>query len=167
MKYIEEKAVKLLADLGMTELPIDPKICADRLGVNVEASVLDDDISGLFVADNNEYFIIYNDNESNVRQRFTIAHELGHYLLHKDSKLFVDRKQRALYRNAVSATGEVLREREANSFAAALLMPEKLIEEEVWNLTEEDDIVYTLADKFGVSKLAMSFRLSNLGYELG
>ena len=166
MNYIEEKAEKLLIDLELTNFPIDPKLCANKLGVNVDASRLDDDISGVFVAEGVDYFIIYNKDQSNVRQRFTIAHELAHFILHKDSKLFIDRKQKLIYRDSTSSTGEVLREREANAFAAALLMPRTLIDNEVSNLLDEEEIVSILAEKFGVSKLAMSFRLSNLGYEI-
>lgn len=165
MNYIEEKAEKLLSELKMTKVPINPEVCAHKLNVKVDASLLDDDISGIFVAEGDEYYIIYNQFESLVRQRFTIAHELGHYILHKSSKLFVDRKQKSLYRNSTSTTGENLKEREANAFAAALLMPKGCIEHEIAKLSDEVDVVDVLAEKFKVSKIAMSFRLSNLGYE--
>lgn len=166
MKYIEEKAEALLTQLKINKLPINPKICAEKLDLTVEAAILEDDISGIFLSENSEHYIIYNKNEGTLRQRFTIAHELGHFILHKDSGVFVDRKSTALYRNSSSATGEVLKEREANAFAAALLMPKEMLEKELSSLSESEDIVETLADKFKVSKPAMSFRLSNLGYEL-
>ncbi|MFN0292828.1 ImmA/IrrE family metallo-endopeptidase [Pedobacter helvus] len=166
MKYIEEKAEDLLTQLKVNKLPINPKVCAEKLNLTVEAAMLEDDISGIFLAENSEYYIIYNKNEGTLRQRFTIAHELGHFILHKDLGVFVDRKSTALYRNSSSATGEVLKEREANAFAAALLMPRILIEKELDAISESEDIIEILADKFKVSKPAMSFRLSNLGYEL-
>lgn len=165
MKYIEEKAEKLLSDLKINSLPINPELCARQLKVIVEDSALDDDISGIFLAEEDNYYIIYNRFESAQRQRFTIAHELGHYILHKNSGVFVDRKQKTLFRNAASTTGEVLKEREANAFAAALLMPKFLVEREIRQITDFDNIVESLAEKFEVSKSAMSFRLSNLGYE--
>ncbi|MHA4895776.1 ImmA/IrrE family metallo-endopeptidase [Pedobacter sp. PWIIR3] len=165
MNYIEEKAERLLLDLQMFTLPIEPEQCAKRLNVNVHSSQLDDDISGIFVAEDDVYYIIYNEFENIQRRRFTIAHELGHFLLHKNSKLFVDRKQNALYRNSNSSTGESIKEREANAFAAALLMPKSYIEDELAKLSIDDDIIEKLANNFNVSKMAMSFRLSNLGYE--
>lgn len=164
MKYIEEKAEKLLSQLKIETWPIDPKFCANQLNVKVHSDVLDDDISGIFIAEDDEYLIIYNSFENLQRQRFTIAHELGHFILHKSSKLFVDRKQKALFRDSASTTGESIKEREANAFAAALLMPKRLIEKEIVTLSDQDDIVDKLAEKFNVSKMSMSFRLSNLGY---
>ncbi len=60
MKYIEEKAEKLLTQLNITELPIDPKQCAKHLNVKVDGSMLEDDISGIFIAEDDEFYIIYN-----------------------------------------------------------------------------------------------------------
>lgn len=70
-----------------------------------------------------------------------------------------------MYRNTQSSTGELLKEREANSFAAALLMPRNLILMAIDNLTddEQDDFVQSLARKFKVSESAMGVRLSNMG----
>ena len=78
--------------------------------------------------------------------RFTIAHELAHYILHtKETKLFVDKQ--VLYRDGKSSTGEILQEREANAFAASLIMPGKLITEEVEKLKHENK------DKFSHNNL--------------
>jgi len=73
-----------------------------------------------------------------------------------------------MYRNNASATGEIHKEREANAFAAALLMPKDLVA----NVIEKfkfngDEMVKHLASEFNVSDQAMSFRLSNLGYYIG
>lgn len=74
-----------------------------------------------------------------------------------------------MYRNNASSTGEVLIEREANAFAAAILMPKELIAQEINKLLDGDalEIITKLSKKFGVSEQAMSFRLSNLGYYIG
>lgn len=114
----------------------------------------------------------YSANDPKVRKRFTIAHELGHYILHGDSsskeEVFVDKDFIIKYRNNVNSYNkvEIKQENEANAFAAALLMPKFLIEEEFRNndfsnLSEPDLIKY-LAKKFEVSVLAMTYRLSNL-----
>ena len=90
---------------------------------------LGQDISGLLAIENNQGTIGYNQNESRVRRRFTIAHELGHYELHKNqSALFVD-KQFKIYRSQNSSTvnNNQELEKEANAFAAAVLMPEEFI----------------------------------------
>ncbi len=106
-----------------------------------------------------------------MRQRFTIAHECGHFLLHQTeneaSGLFVDRRYAAFYwRDGRSSEGEDIAEVEANQFAASLLMPTKLVLEEIqkqdFDLTDEEAL-NALASKFEVSIQAMSFRLANLG----
>lgn len=97
------------------------------------------------------YAIYTNANHRRTRRRFTIAHELGHYVLHPD--LIGDGiTDDALYR---SRLGDPI-ERQANRFAANLLMP--------WDLIIEStrsglDTVEKLAEKFEVSKSAMSVRL--------
>lgn len=118
-----------------------------------------------------EPLIGYNQTESEVRQRFTIAHELGHLFLHNNGVLdgvYVDRSAEYTieFRNEVSSSGEVRKEREANAFAAALLMPKSLLLEEIeqhhLNLADDDSLI-VLAKKFNVSVSAMAYRLLNLG----
>ncbi|WP_460881211.1 ImmA/IrrE family metallo-endopeptidase [Pontibacter rugosus] len=90
----------------------------------------------------------YNPVESVVRQRFTIAHELGHFVLHqKYSELFID-KEKPLFRNQESSTGEHKREKEANAFAAAILMPQFLI------FQEATKIGIKFIDEAAIKKLA-------------
>jgi len=165
--YIEEKSVNILKEFNLLKSPINVNKLAKKLGVGVEASNFNDEVSGLFVIKDDKPYIAYNLNQSKKRRRFTIAHELGHFILHSKSKsLFIDKNKSIMYRNSESSTGEFLKEREANAFAAALLMPIPLILQEVKDLNG-DDIIEKLASKFNVSTQAMSFRLSNLGYDFG
>ncbi|HEY4248477.1 MAG TPA: ImmA/IrrE family metallo-endopeptidase [Lacunisphaera sp.] len=110
-----------------------------------------------------------NANHSEARQRFTIAHELGHFFLHAGDPVFVDQSF-VMMRDTASSEGEKVEEREANLFAAELLMPAKLIVKEVEDMDDidivDDGKIGRLADKFGVSVQAMSFRLANLGVSL-
>src|SRR5262245_12340133 len=131
--FIEQRTEKLLIDSNCYSTPIDIKDCAKHLGIKLEALELDDDVAGFLVLkDNGDVNIGYNKNHSPHRIRFTIAHELAHYILHaKDTKLFVDKEEKVLYRDSNSSTGEYFMEREANAFAAALLMPQKLLIKEV------------------------------------
>lgn len=166
-EYIERKTEELLTQYGLLSLPINAKKLAEKLGVKVEAENFDDDVSGLFVMKDGVPYVIYNSNQGAKRRRFTIAHELGHFILHSKYKpLFVDKQGVVMYRNSESSTGELIKEREANAFAAALLMPKKLVEAE-FSEAEDFEIVVGLAKKFNVSTQAMSFRLSNLGYDFG
>lgn len=152
-------------------LPIRVEDIAKSLGIKVLAYGFEDDISGVLVIDKESATIGYNQTESRVRRRFTIAHELGHFILHKDeSDMFMDKQYKALFRSPGFTYPEKTQklEQEANKFAACLLMPEKLLRNEIekmeFDLHSEDDIKQ-LAKIFDVSATSMSFRLSNLGYK--
>ena len=110
---------------------------AKNLDLTVTAYDLGDGVSGALVIENNKGSIGYNPSHPKVRQRFTIAHELGHYSLHntsKGDKLFVDKDFIVKYRNAASYTSaELKQEQEANAFGAALLMPKDFVLKELNN----------------------------------
>src|SRR5574343_470703 len=86
-----------------------------------------------------------------------------------DKELFVDQKKfKVMFRDEMSSTGEIKQEREANAFAAALLMPKSLLIREIQKLPfdladEDENVVVKLAQKFEVSTQAMAFRMANLG----
>nr|DAS72131.1 MAG TPA: IrrE protein [Caudoviricetes sp.] len=125
---------------------------AMALGYKVLATNFEKNISGMVVNNADGKYIYVNKNDTPERQRFTIAHEIGHILLHHVQKeeYFVD------YRNNVKYDD---REFEADNFAAALLMPrEKSIN--VWYETEDVD---DFAKAMKVSRAAASIRLINLG----
>ena len=100
------------------------------------------------------------------RQRFTIAHEIGHFVLHRGGT-YIDKGTYARFRDLESGSGTKREEREANQFAAELLMPRHLVETllQSQHLDPGDDgSLNRLAEEFEVSALAMSFRLANLGF---
>jgi len=87
-------------------------------------------------------------------------------LLHKGAK-YIDKGMTTLqFRNAESSTGTQTEEREANQFAAALLMPEEWVRREFQKHSfdlGDDEALNALCSLFGVSSQAMSFRLVNVG----
>jgi Zn-dependent peptidase ImmA (M78 family) len=98
------------------------------------------------------------------RKRFTLAHELGHVILHRDvletSGVHVDKG--ILRRDNLASEGTDDREIEANNFAAELLMPEPLLKAalEGRNLDlEDDEAVQALAKRFNVSATALQYRI--------
>ena len=164
-KKIEAQTAQILSELNIsTPKKIDVFKIAEHLGVDVKSATLDSSISGLFVIKEQKPYIRYNEKEAPQRQKFTIAHELGHFVLHKDTPLFINKNEKILYRNSESTTGELLKEKEANSFAASLLMPQLFIEEEIKKLPGGVDPIFYLSDIFKVSTQAMNYRLNNLGY---
>lgn len=161
-------ASDLLSRFWNGVLPVDPKAIAEAVGVKVVPLMSADVMKGLSGAlhfhtpegsSTPELYCRYNNlTESNERQRFTIAHELGHYAsghLTAGQVLFRDTTE--------TFTGRVFdpQEVEANRFAAELLMPEKYVQ----NAIQRDGIktVQDLAKEFGVSASAMRWRLVNLG----
>jgi len=145
--------------------PLDVQQLAQKLGIKVTKSDLGADCSGLLVKRGNSAVLAVNWEHHPNRQRFTIAHEIGHFLLHK-SGTYVDRSTSAFFRNSESGSGTVKEEREANHFAAALLMPATWITRAISgaSLNVDDEMaILDLAEHFEVSPQAMSFRLANLG----
>jgi Zn-dependent peptidase ImmA (M78 family) len=168
LNLIEQQAEKALRDSGAWHVPVPIDRVAHYLNLKTEESVLGDDISGLLVVEKKRGAIGYNSGHAPVRQRFTIAHEIGHYVVHvknsPESRLFVDRY--VAFRDDESSAGSDQEEVEANAFGAALLMPARLVREEIkkhnLDLDDEEDLT-ALAKRFSVSTSAMSYRLVNLG----
>lgn len=99
------------------------------------------------------------------RQRFTIAHEIGHLLLHRDEKLHIDERSPIGLRTDTSSMATDEREIEANQFAAELLMPFGFLEKDLSDLPEDieaEEAVERLARKYQVSVQAMTVRLTAL-----
>lgn len=166
-KKIENKVAEVFKRCNvLSASDIDLEKIAKVYGVTLKSSDLDDSISGFFVIKDDAPHIAYNQWQSNVRNRFTIAHEFGHFLLHK-MELSLSQTQLPIYRDGMSSTGEIKMEREANLFAATLLMPEEFINAEMAkSFTDKNDRLDYLASKFGVSGQAMSYRLAYLGYDM-
>ncbi|MFN7390175.1 MAG: ImmA/IrrE family metallo-endopeptidase [Brevundimonas sp.] len=130
---------------------------ARELGLQLKASTLPAGVSGEIRPDGAGGFVIkVNRHDSSRRQRFTIAHEIAHYLLHRD-QIGMGISDDALYRSSLSDA----REAEANRLAADLLMPANAVQVEVDNARQlqVEDIVAFVADKFEVSEAAMKIRL--------
>lgn len=169
----ENEAYHLLSEAGVHSAPVDLELLADKLGVQIWYEDLEDDVSGFLTVDRNKAVAVINSNHHANRQRFTIAHELGHFCLHakqSGESLFIDKGYSVHHRDNRSSLGTVRSEREANLFASVLLMPEYLIMEEIdkegYDFFDESD-TYSLARKFGVSEQALGFRLARLNYEVG
>ena len=167
MRRVEQTAENFLQELNVSTPPVDVEKISETLGVTLKPMDVKERVSGVLVLKNDKATVGYNRMDAPVRQRFTIAHELGHYALHRDAvQLFVDEEYAVAYRDSRSSSGDIRREREANAFAAAILMPKYLVEKEVEKLDFDlgsDDALATLADRFDVSTQAMAYRLANLG----
>lgn len=139
-------------------LPVRLGDIARAFNVSVKASTLPAGISGEIRPSGQSYEIKVNRHDSRGRQRFTVAHELAHYFLHRD-QIGNGVSDDALYRSTLSDA----REAEANRLAAEVLMPkEKVLEAAREYVGLHEDRAAKLADIFEVSEIAMEIRLSQL-----
>lgn len=145
--------------------PVDVETLAMALGAPVEEAEMDDDISGVLEKRGGRYRILVNAGHAPTRKRFTIAHELGHFLLHRhliDDRISDTRAYRTsqsdAYRGAAIGSKQ---ETEANRFAANLLMPTSLINRLMADKRPNDPL--TLARELGVSRAALKIKLESMG----
>jgi Zn-dependent peptidase ImmA (M78 family) len=164
-----ERAEEVLARLDIKSPPAPVERIAKALGAQVRFAPFDDELSGMVHIKDGLPIIGVNALHHPNRQRFTIAHELGHLELHRDmitAAVHVDKAFPALMRDSNSATGMEKIEIEANQFAAALLMPRGMIKEVLAGRQfdiEDEGPLEELAKKFKVSKQALQYRIRNLG----
>jgi Zn-dependent peptidase ImmA (M78 family) len=161
------RARELLVRLSIKSPPTPVEKIAKELGAQVRFAPFDDELSGMVHIKDGVPIIGVNSLHHPNRQRFTIAHELGHLEFDREmitSSIHVDKGFPGLMRDSKSATGTELIEIRANQFAAELLMPSTLI-----NLAlagkqfdiEDDGPIEELAKKFRVSKQALEYRIRN------
>lgn len=141
--------------------PIRLTDLAKAFGVPIKAATLAPGISGEIRPSESGGFVIkVNRHDPKRRQRFSVAHELSHFLLHRD-QIGDGITDDVLYRSSLSDW----REAEANRLAADILMPDALVRQQIEAAHEKGvgDIVLYLADEFAVSEAAMRIKLENLG----
>jgi Zn-dependent peptidase ImmA (M78 family) len=163
---IERKAADLLERHRQQTPPVDVlKLCTD-MKIDLVQEDLDDEVSGVLIMQRRP-IIAVNRHHARSRQRFTIAHEIGHFVLHSTNKdqVFIDRAA-IQFRNHMSSSGLDPNEVAANNFAAALLMPKGMLEEDLRSVDEAlaEVHVIRLAKKYGVSEQAMNIRLARLDF---
>jgi Zn-dependent peptidase ImmA (M78 family) len=137
--------------------PVDVMAIAEVLGLHIYESNLGQGVSGALVRDpsyhtRSEFIIFVNSDEAYVRQRFTAAHEIGHFVLHRD-KIGQRVEDNYLLRSDGLSNAT---ESQANKFAADLLMPYPLIDSLV---REGVTGIDALAIRLQVSQIALAIRL--------
>jgi Zn-dependent peptidase ImmA (M78 family) len=142
--------------------PVDVAGAIRALGILYREEPMRPDQSGYFQRQGNYYIIGVNATESPQRKRFTAAHELGHYVLHRDLIQHGQHLDRLFTGNMpTQRQGQIspYHEVQANRFAADIVMPAALVSSYYQRIP---DIGY-VAGVFGVSPSAMQIRLKNLG----
>jgi Zn-dependent peptidase ImmA (M78 family) len=165
-----EGARKIIREHGISQAPINIESIVRTHEIEILRHRFEGPESGFALRNNNRWYIGVNTQTSRRRQRFTMAHELGHLLLHEGKNIIVDQAVlRIDLRNNLSSMGTDIEEIEANTFAAALLMPERIVFPYVTSLIQangditREDLIAELARTFDVSAEAMGYRLINIG----
>jgi Zn-dependent peptidase ImmA (M78 family) len=157
---LEARALRTELGLNATER-VDPLDLAARLGIQTVCLPLgkSDEVEGAFQRRSGRGFILLNASKGGRRVRFTCAHELGHARLEDPTEdwSFVDTNEEL---DLVKAPGAD--EREANVFAAELLMPSDGVIEAVGGVEDGEDAVGAVVRAYAVSPKSAAIRLSEL-----
>jgi Zn-dependent peptidase ImmA (M78 family) len=164
-----DTAEKVALTFGVKSAPVPVDRIAKSLGAILRFSPLDEELSGMIHIKDNVPIIGVNSLHHPHRQRFTIAHEIGHLTLHRHlitTSVHVDKGFPVLMRGVTSALGTDPVEIAANAFASQLLIPQFLLDQvkvrEPVDI-DDDSPMEELAKKFRVSRKMVEFRLAALG----
>ena len=163
IKKLEKQAEKLVQQAGIKTIPVPVEAVAKHLDIKIDEADLGDDCSGILIREGDSAVIGVHADHHEHRKRFTIAHEIAHYTLHK-REAYIDQFHIDLRsNNPGSATKQ--EEDEANRFAGALLMPADQVRKAFAAQRVDpsrDDEIPEMAKRFKVSVQAMTKRLMHL-----
>lgn len=157
-RRVDSEAMRLLRAYDVQEPPVDPVEIARGEGVDVVFAGFDarhDHISGFY--DFQDQTIYVNRDEYPLRQTFTVAHELGHSILHEDWARSENYRVLPRDTSLLAQQANDPREKEANAFAACLLTPRFLMDQYWGDLSPSE-----LSRLFAVSVPMIKNRLSFL-----
>jgi Zn-dependent peptidase ImmA (M78 family) len=161
---IRKQVAHILAEMEINAPQVPVEDVARHLGADVRFSPFEGELAGMLVRSTDRAVIGVNSRHHVNRQRFTIAHECGHLLLHAGD-VHVDHDFRINRRDEISGLAVNAEEIEANRFAAELLMPYVMIRDDLMDHeidAEDEEDIRKLARRYGVSLQAMSYRVANL-----
>lgn len=173
-REIESRAFDIIRECGFfSDKSVDLTVVANLLGATVTERTLDADVSGVLIVKGDAKHVLINQEHNARRKRFTISHEFGHLVLHdmSNDRMIVDTDVRVYQRvgqaespayNQAGSSTTPREEKEANLFAAALLMPAPWLQAAARELHDDDSFVEVLAKKFDVSEQACFIRLQQL-----
>lgn len=152
---LEDLTSRILINNDMYNIPVDPIKIAKTYDIEVYQGELDNKIAGAirYYKENNKFEILVNKKDSMVKKRFTIAEELGYYILYEE-KL----KKEEIHVNLIDKIINK-EEKEVEYFAGALLVNKTLLEK-IYN---SNSTILELAQLFKVSISSMTLRLNILG----
>ena len=149
-------AKRMRREWGLNDDPMPSNfesLVEDLSGLSIALEPLGEQVAGLYACVNDTAIALIDSSVPFGRQRFTVAHELCHFLLRDNDKLIIDER----------LSGKSKAERRANAFAAHFLMPEKSLRRYLRGREPDEEVAIELAYTFGVSLQALLWQLFNLG----
>jgi Zn-dependent peptidase ImmA (M78 family)/transcriptional regulator with XRE-family HTH domain len=142
--------------LGLGDGPVSrfPALLEERFRLDVDLSPLPEAVDGLCVSVGERTLVLVGSSKPSSRQRFTLAHELAHYLVDDLDPLYVDER---------GVRTRSMAEMRANAFAAHLLMPESGVRRAIEGTADDAERAVRVALTFGTSVSAAAYQLGNLG----
>lgn len=153
-----DQVLQAAKDMKIQTCPLDIYALCETLGVTIIEVDLPDNSSGSLKQENGQWICRVNKKHHATRKRFTVAHELGHFLLHKDDRIQFEDVE--LYRTDHEYSPEDKKmEEEANRFASEILMPEDVFKSAIL----QGKSLAEIAKEFAVSPIAAEVRAKLLG----
>ena len=165
LALINEKVRGVLDQFEVVSPPVPIEKIVKGHGIIVCALPGAEEVSGAIIRRDGRAVIAINPTHHPNRQRFTLAHEFAHFILHSgDIDEHVDQDFKVNWRNAESSKAVNWEEIAANQFAAELLMPTDFLRSDLNTIGPiNPNSVKLLASRYAVSRTAMEIRLTNLG----
>ncbi len=161
---IDRDPEKLLQQAGVDTPPVPVEHIAHQCGAQIQYAPYEGDLSGLLFRNKEQIIIGLNSLDPKVRQRFAIAHELGHLALHEGQELHIDRTFSASRGQGASKRVDRI-EDEANDFATNLLIPTSMIKVDLKGKPVDfsnGEVMAGLASRYKVGLEIMVYRLMKL-----
>jgi len=162
------EARNLIAQYGYSvdSIPVDVKRILKDKGIIIKEMDLPNDISGVLDTRGKKPLVLINSSHKENRQRFSMAHELGHFVL-QTSFTGVHMDKATYFRSNISAEGTDIDEKRANRFAAELLIPTDILLVKLQTYpdlidSDDDSPIQGLANDFKVSTASLMFKLGGV-----
>ncbi|MDA3493455.1 MULTISPECIES: ImmA/IrrE family metallo-endopeptidase [Acinetobacter] len=161
-QFIEQQAFQVREEYGFTTYEIDLHQLGDEVGIEIQTQKVDQHgISGALIRSGNNFLIYYSSFINNVPyQRFSIAHEFGHYFLPEHPENIFDNN--GWHISSANTNSKNSYEKEADYFSTCLLMPKKLFVDEIYKFNDGLEAIKGLASIFNTSLTTTAIRYIEL-----
>lgn len=159
---IQQQAVRILEQYQINKLPIDPKIIAKKANIQIEPKEdCEEGVSGMLLRAGENYCIAYATYLGNLGfENFSIAHELGHYFLAGHPEQIFQYGD--IHKSIANFVSDNEIERQADTFAAGLLMPENLFKDRLTEFEKGITCIEAMSKLCNTSLTATAIRYAEL-----